>query len=263
MRVLVALFAVALSAVPTMARFDPFKEATIVDKPGAFIPLKGSVTDETGQETTLTALSAGKPMLIAPVLHNCPNICGVTLSGLMDAVGKQALRPGREFTLVAFGIDPKETVADAAHAQAELSKRFPKLVEAGVHSTVADAETVKAVTGALGYQFAWDPDIGQYAHVAAVAVVSGKGKLTRWLYGVSPDPLDVKLALTEAGQGKTGTWGDQLLLLCYHYDPATGQYTSRVMTALRIGGGGFVLVGLGFLGRAFLRRRQSKEVGNV
>lgn len=263
MRWLSAVLFVLLLAGSALARFDPFKEATIVDRPGAQIPLGGDLLDEDGRQTTLAKLSGGKPLLLAPVLHNCPNICGVTLSGLLDAVSKQALRPGRDFTLVAFGIDPKETVADAQHAQSELKKRFPDLVGTGTHSTVADPAVVKNVTTALGYHFAFDPKVGQYAHVAAVAVVSPKGKLTRWLYGVSPDPLDVKLALTEAGQGKTGTWGDQLLLLCYHYDPATGQYTSRVMTALRFGGSAFVVIGLALVGRAFLRKRKPSEVRDV
>ena len=57
-----------------------------------------------------------------------------------------------------------------------------------------------------------------------------------WLYGVSPDPTDLRLALTEAGEGKLGGWRDQLLLLCYHYDPGTGRYGPLIWTALRVGG---------------------------
>jgi len=106
-----------------------------------------------------------------------------------------------------------------------LRKRFPTLAAGGIHALTGKAVDIQHVTDALGYRYAFDPEIGQYAHDAAIAVLGPDGHLSRWLYGLAPDPGDLKLALTEAGQGQTGDWGDQLLLLCYHYDPVTGQYS--------------------------------------
>jgi protein SCO1/2 len=67
----------------------------------------------------------------------------------------------------------------------------------------------------------------------------------------------LKLALTEAGEGRLGTWGDQLLLLCYHYDAQTGRYDSIVGWLLRIGGGLTVALGAGLIGIALLRERRA------
>ena len=100
-----------------------------------------------------------------------------------------------------------------------------------------DASAVAAVTDALGYRYAWDERIGQYAHVAAIAVLTPDGRLARWLYGLAPQPGDLALALTDAGQGRIGGLAEQLLLLCYRYDPASGRYTGAIWSALRIGGG--------------------------
>ena len=37
----------------------------------------------------------------------------------------------------------------------------------------------------------------------------------------------------------------QVLLFCYHYDPATGKYGAVAMNMVRAAGAGFVLVGGG------------------
>src|SRR3546814_11339154 len=75
------------------------------------------------------------------------------------------------------------------------------------------------VTDALGYHYAFDPRIGQYAHAAAVAVLTPDGRFSRWLFGLNPDPADLTAALAKARAGETGGLGRRLLLLCSHYDP--------------------------------------------
>lgn len=255
------LIALLLAAAPAYAEapFDAFKATGIDQKPDAIIPLDLPFLDENGKEVTLRGLSGGKPIVLVPVLHNCPNICGVTLSGLMQAVAAQHFRPGTDFALVAFGIDPKEGPNDAKNSLEELRRRFPKLLRDGVHALTGTAANVHAVTNALGYRYAWDAEINQYAHIAATSVLTPQGKLSRWLYGLAPTATDLKLALTEAGQGEIGSWTDQVLLLCYCYDPQTGQYSSIISTALRIGGGTTAAICLGGVGWAFARERRKQQ----
>ncbi|MEN2976507.1 SCO family protein (plasmid) [Tistrella bauzanensis] len=235
--------------------FDPFGRAGIDQKPGASIPMDLPFRDQTGATVTLGQIGNGQPLLLAPVLHDCPNICGVTLSGLMRAIAAQDYRPGQDFQIVAFGIDPREG-PDAARASLDALRRsFPDLPPASLHGLTGTADMIAAITDALGYRYAWDDEIGQYAHVAAVAVLDGGGRLDRWLYGVTPEPTDLRLALTEAGDGRLGDWGDQILLLCYHYDPETGQYGSIIWALLRIAGGAVAAGGAGWIGLALLRER--------
>jgi protein SCO1/2 len=89
-------------------------------------------------------------------------------------------------------------------------------------------------------------------------VLTPDGRLSRWLYGITPDPTDVRLALTEAGDGKVGSWTDQLLLLCYHYDPKTGRYGSLIWTLLRVAGGATTMFGLAWIGLALRRERRQQ-----
>jgi protein SCO1/2 len=234
MRSLVALLAVLIFAGAAQARvepFDPFGLAGVDQKPGAQVPLDAAFQDEAGRRVTLRSLAGGKPLVIAPVQHHCPNICGLTLEGLSAAITGQSYRPGRDFAVVALGIDPRERPADAMTSE----QRLPK--GPGVHALVGEAAPVGAVTHALGYRYAWDPRIGQYAHIAAVAVLTPDGRLSHWLYGVSPRPGDLHLALTDAGAGRLGGIVDQIRLLCYHFDPKNGRYDSTVMTAARWMGG--------------------------
>lgn len=264
---LLPLFALLAAALPAVAapqgRFDPFAEAGIDQKPGARIPTDLTFTDSRGEPATLAALAGGKPLLLAPVQHDCPNICGVTLSGLVQAVSMQKFRPGRDFNIVAFGIDPKETPADAAADMKRLQEAAPRAANVPVRAVTGTAENVAAVTDALGYRYGWDERIGQYAHVAAVAVLTPDGRLGRWLYGINPQPTDVRLALADAGSGKIGNWSDALLLLCYHYDPATGTYNSVIWSLLRVGGGLTLALGIGGIAFALVRERRAARRGSV
>jgi protein SCO1/2 len=208
-------------AVASAAPFQPFEAARIVDKPGARVPLDAPFTDQAGRPTTLRRVAAGKPVLLAPVLHDCPNLCDVTLAALADALDRQRFEAGRDVAVVAFGIDPRETPADAA---ADLA-RHKRLTATAL---VGDSAAVHAVTDAIGYRYAYDPAAAQYAHVAAVAVLTPDGRLSRWLGGMAPQPEEVEQALVDATRERTPGLGETLALLCYHYDPLTGRYSLAI-----------------------------------
>jgi protein SCO1/2 len=179
----------------------------------------------------------------------------VTLASLLQAIAAQSFRPGRDFSVVAFGIDPKEKPVDSASSLGRLLADFPAFPRSAISGLTGKADDIAAVTKALGYRYAWDPQLGQYDHVAATAVLTAGGRLTHWLYGIAPDPQDLKLALTEAGQGQIGSWTDQVILLCYHYDPVTGRYGGIIWIALRTFGVLTLVAILGVIGHALYRER--------
>jgi protein SCO1/2 len=73
----------------------------------------------------------------------------------------------------------------------------------------------------------------------------------------------VRLGLVEASQNRIGSPADQLLLFCFHYDPATGKYGAIAMNLVRFAGAAFSLVG-GIFVFIMLRRdhRAGKRVRN-
>lgn len=232
---LLAAFVFATATATAAPSFDPFSQARIDEHPGAHVVMNTRFLDEAGAPTTLAALGGGRPVLLVPVLHDCPNLCGITLDGLGTAMRQAGVTGGRDASVIAFGIDPKETAADARGALDRLTGRHPELA-GRIHATVGSDAAVHAVTDAIGYRFAYDSRIGQYAHAAAVAVLTPDGRFSRWLYGLTPEPAALTAALADARAGRTGGWGRQLLLLCYHYDPETGRYSLAIDWLLRAAG---------------------------
>ena len=253
-----ALLAIALLATGAVDPNDPFKAASIEERRGAAIPLDLPFVASTGQAVTLRRLAGGKPLLIAPVQHECPNICGVTLAGIADAIDGQAkYTPGRDFAIVALGIDPREGPAQAQEDLKRLAAQRPDGAWQPVALTGSD-EAVHAVTDALGYRYAWSDQLNQYAHLSGTAVLTPDGHLSSWLYGLAPTSAQVQAAVAQASAGRSGGVMQQLLLLCVHYDPQTGRYSLAITKALRLAGiATVVLIGLAILVLSRRRRRSA------
>jgi protein SCO1/2 len=218
--------------------FDPFLAAGIDStRIGGRLPRDLQFTDQQGRAVTLGSLLDARPMLLVPVYYRCPNVCGAALSTLFSQLDTLAYRLGRDYQVIAFSFDPREGQDAAAQELDKLARHWPGLQgEQGLHLLTSDGATSAALAGALGFGYRFDEAAQQYAHSSAVAVITRDGKLSRWLYGLGYQASDVRLALTEAGQGKLGSIGEQLLLLCYHYDPRNGTYSSRIIELLQVAG---------------------------
>ena len=249
-----ALAALAGPAPHAAERFDPFTSAAIEDRLGAQLPADLALQDAAGRAVRLGDYFGAKPLLLAPVDLDCGNICGVTLGGLLDALATLERTPGEDFELLVVSIDPQEGPAEAAVARAEYQARFA----AAAHGHYLTGEA-QPLLEAIGFRYAYDPATGQYAHAAAVAVVTPDGRLARWLYGYPFEAFDLRLALSEAGDAIIGSLADRLWLLCFRYDPATGAYTATVLGALQAGGALTVLLLGGGIALALRRERRGRR----
>ena len=142
----------------------------------------------------------------------------------------------------------------------ESKKKFIKRygrpgAEQGWHFLTGKKEQIDALANAVGFHYAWDPAIQQYAHASGVMLLTADGRVSKYFYGIEYAPRDLQLGLVEASQGKIGTVVDQVLLMCYHYDPATGKYGAAIFTILRITALATLLVLGGFMFIMFRRDR--------
>jgi protein SCO1 len=254
-----ALCAALSGAAAAKPGFDPFTSAAIEPRLGAALPESDGFLDDTGARVTLHDYLGQRPAIIAPIDVGCTNICGVTLAGLFDALDRTGLDPST-FTVLAVSIDPRDTPAAAKSWKLDNLQRYrdPRASQA-VHFLVGDGRSSARLTAAIGFHYAYDATTDQYAHPAAVAVVTPDGHLARWLYGYPFEPSDIRLALTEASAGTIGTLADRLWLLCYGYDPVTGTYSARVNQALEAGGGLTVLLLGGLV--LMLLRSERRDAG--
>jgi len=202
----------------------------------AQVPADLAFTDDTGRAIKLGDYFGHKPLILNLVYYNCTMLCGEALSGLTGAMKMVKFNVGGEFDVITVSFNPQETPQVAAAKKQDYLKRYGRPGAAsGWHFLTGPAESINALTKAVGFQYQYDPKSSQYAHATAIMVLTPQGRISRYFYGVDYPPKDLRMGLVEASQGKIGNAVDQVLLYCYHYDPATGKYGAIVANILKLG----------------------------
>jgi protein SCO1/2 len=231
-------------------RPEILRDVTFDQKLGSTIDLDLVFRDENGQPITLRQASRGKPMVLVPAYYECPMLCTIVLNGVVRMMRALPFDAGDTYTTVTYSFDPNEGADLAKKKQATYLENYRRPNgERGWRFLTGDAESIRALSEAIGFRYAWDDQNKQFAHASGIVVVTPEGRLSHYFYGVEFAPRDVRLALVEASREQIGTFVDQLLLFCFHYDPATGRYSKVAMSAVRAGGvltllaiGGFLFV---------------------
>jgi protein SCO1/2 len=210
------------------------------------LPLDAPLRDEAGRAVLLGDYFGRRPVILALVYYNCPMLCTQVLNGLVGSLNVMSLDAARDFDVVAVSFDARETPAMAsAKKDAYLSRYKRPNAAAGWHFLTGDAASIERITKAAGFRFRYDKDRDQFAHVSAVMVATPDGRLARYFYGIEYPPRDLRLGLVEASAGRIGTPVDQVLLYCFHYDPASGKYGAVIVNIIRLAGvATLVLIGL-------------------
>jgi protein SCO1/2 len=213
------------------------REIGVDQKLDAQLPLDLQFEDETGAPVTLRKYFTGRPVVLALVYYECPMLCTQVLNGLIGSLEGIVFDIGKEFDVVVVSFDPGETPALAADKKRQYARRYGRTgSDVGMHFLTGRETAIAALANAVGFRYAYDPAIDQYAHPAAVTVLTGEGRVSRYLFGIEFAPRDFKLALIEAADRKIGSAIDSVLLFCYHYDPETGSYGFVVMNLVRVAG---------------------------
>lgn len=239
----------AMPAALQQVRFD--------QKLDAQLPRDATFKDDTGATVTLGSLLGTRPVVLAFVYYDCPMLCNQILNGLVSGIGVLDQTVGKDFDVIAISFDARETPVQAAAKKAEYLDRYKRPgTERGWHFLTGDEANLKRVTDTAGFHFAWDAATQQFAHASGVIVATTDGRLARYLFGIEYPPRDLKFALMESSEGRIGSVVDQILLYCYHYEPATGSYGLVTMNAVRLGGAATLAMLLGFV--AISLRRDSR-----
>lgn len=213
------------------------QEIGIDQKLNAQIPLDLVFKNEKGETVKLGDYFGSKPVLLNLVYFRCPMLCGFVLDGFVKAMKPLKFIPGQEFDVITVSIDPKDTPSDAAAKKEKYVRDYKKPgVEKGWHFLTGEKESIDKLANAVGFRYVYDSKSGQYAHAGGMMVATPEGKLSRYFYGIEYAPRDIKFSLIEASKNKIGSFADQLLLLCFHYDPLTGKYGLVIQRILKIAG---------------------------
>ena len=234
-----------------------FKAVTFAQRLNTRLPLDVAFKDETGRTVALGDYFGKRPVVLAFVYYQCPMLCAQTMNGISMALKVIPFTPGKDFDVVFVSFDPRDT-PEAANAKkrAHLVHWKTEDTADGWHFLTGDEAAIRQVTSAAGFTYEWDAKTGQFAHVSGVLTTTPDGRLSRYFYGVEYSPKDLRMALVESADGKIGSPIEELLLYCYQYDPATGQYGVVVMNLVRLGGLVTVVLLAGFV--VMMRRRDAR-----
>jgi protein SCO1/2 len=229
--------------VPALAQVstDPARlpgNVSIAQKLNTQIPLDLMFRDENGKVVRLKDyFGHGRPVLLNFVYYRCPMLCPMVLDGTTSALTNLKFNIGEQFDVLTVSIDPRDTPEAAAEMKEKYIRRYGRLESApGWHFLTANETAIKRLTDAVGFQYAYDSRTDQFAHGAALLVLTPGGRTSRYFYGFEFKPRDLRMAIVEASAGKIGNVTDQFLLLCFHYDPVTGKYSRDAMLFARAGG---------------------------
>lgn len=208
--------------------------------------------DVSDRTAPLQSWLGGVPTIWILADYTCETLCGPAISIVSNALADTGLRAGRDFRLIVVGFDPKDGSAQALAMKSEQVSSRGDLPEQS-YFLRAGAADLSTLIDAFGVRTVYDREHDQFAHPAAAFVVTPEGRISRALSALSVDAASLRLALVEAAQGRIGRWTDQVHLLCYGFDPASGAYTLAARRLLLAGASISVIVLALLIGLLFRR----------
>ena len=237
------------------------REVSIAQRLNEPIPPDIIFRDEDGKAIHLGDYFGKKPIVLSLVYFDCPALCTEVLNGELRTMKAISLDLGKDFDAITVSFEPKDTPALAKAKRDVYAGQYGRPGAArNWHFLTGDQTSIDALTRAAGFHYAYDSATRQYAHAAAILVLTPHGRIARYFYGVTYPPRDFRLGLVEASEGKIGTPTDHALLYCYQYDPMTGKYGLIVMNVVRAAGLLTMLV-LGIFMFVMFRRERNHPKG--
>ncbi len=245
-------------APPTGVKPAILQNVGIDQRIGQHLPLDLIFRDENGRTVRLGDYFGTRPVVIALAYYECPMLCTQVLNSMTGSLRTLSFNAGKDFDVLVVSIDPKDTFRLAADKKATYLASYGRPgTAAGWHFLTGTDASIKPLASAIGFRYAYDEDLKQYAHPTAIYIATPKGIVARYFMGIDFAPRDLRLALVEASNNKLGSVVDSVLLLCYHYDPTTGKYGAATLLAVLIGFIGTVASVLAFVFVSLRRERRA------
>ena len=196
----------------------------VEEKLGAAVPRDATFTDSDGRPLTLASLG-DRPVLLSFNYTGCPRLCGLQLSGLARAL-REAAWDGQRFAVVTVSVDPREQLPQlASYKQARVREAGGgEAVARGWRFLTGTPEAVGALADAVGFKYRYEPRTGEYQHQATLVVLTGDGRVSGYLHGISYPPAALEAALARATAHRVASAAEQasvggFLLTCMGFDP--------------------------------------------
>jgi protein SCO1/2 len=242
-------------------------EVSVREQLGGKVPLDAAFTTSDGKAVTLGEVLKGElPTILTFNYSDCPMLCSLQLNGLSKAlpeltnkVGGFSLYLGAHYRIVTIDLEPTESLDKLAKMKAKYIERMPAWqhdqAAAGWTFLKGDEATIRRVAAAVGFQYTYIPERAEWAHPAALILLSTAGAVTRYVYGIEFAPAILRESIVSAGKAEAQT-AVGFMNRCYHYDPEANSHARAGVLALRIGAAGFVVLLFSTLALMHFLRKQ-------
>jgi protein SCO1/2 len=225
---------------------------------GAQVSLDLPFRDESGKSVTLRNYFGQKPVVLVLGYYQCPMLCTLTFNGMVEGMNDMKWSIGDQFNVVHVSIDPKETPELAAAKRQNYLKQYGRAgAGAGWHFLTGNEPQIRELADEVGFHYAYDASVGQYAHPSGLVILTQEGKVSKYFFGVKFTSSELYAALQDASKQNVGSPIQRLVLLCFHYNPIKGKYGAVIMAAIRILGAA-TLAGMGGLFVSLIRRERKR-----
>jgi protein SCO1/2 len=237
-----AAHAAELPAAPANERMEPLPKdlegVGIEAKLGATIPLDLDFIDDQGHAVKLGSyFTKGRPVLLDLGYYECPMLCNLVLNAMVEGIKVLPFVPGRDYEIVVVSINPSETHELARAKKASYIRSFERPgTEDGWHFLTGRQAEIDELARAVGFGYRYVAATREYAHGAALFMLTGEGTVSQVLTGIQFDPQTLRLAVVDASRGTVGSALDQVLLFCFHYDASAGRYGWAAERLMKAGG---------------------------
>jgi protein SCO1/2 len=232
---------------------------------GETIPLDARFATSNGDSVTIgELLEEGKPVLLNPLYYNCPMLCSLVIDGILDATNELAWSPGKEYIIISFSIDANETHNMAAdYKNRYISKLNKPNANEGWYFLTGRQSEIDKIISSIGFGVNEIEETGEFAHAAAIVLLSPDGVITRYLYGIKYNEFDLRSALFEAADGNIGSTLNKVLMYCFQYDSDSNSYVPVAVNIMKLGGlATLIILGI-FIGLLWLRERDKNKTSNI
>lgn len=200
-------------------------EVGIVEHLGDTIPLDLSFKNEKNETVTLRDI-IDKPTIMSFVYFDCPNLCSPLMAGMADVISKVDMEIGKDFQAVTISFNTSDTPEKAAEKKTNFVTLISKEHQKDWIYLTGEQDNISKITSAVGYKY--KPQGLDFAHPSAIVIVSPEGKITRYLYGLTYLPFDLKMAIIESQKGLARPSVNKVMEFCFGYNPASKTYTLQV-----------------------------------
>ncbi len=200
-------------------------EVGIVEHLDKTIPDGLSFRDEYNKPVVLNEMIK-RPTILALIYFDCPGICPQLLAGISNVVKKMDMQLGKDYQIIAVSFNALDTPDKALDKKNNFLDNKSRPFGQYWNYLTGDSANIYALTHAVGYKFIHAGN--DFIHPTCIIVLSPEGKITRYLYGTSYLPFDVKMALIEAQKGISRPTINRILDYCFTYDPAGRRYSLAV-----------------------------------